>query len=172
MVFTPQTSVTDRRTRIQGRVNAFDQVSTSVRTADGATSIDPGMAVIKSTADTDVILPAATFTEIAFQGVVVWSPVDQEQQQSDGDRSYVANDVLAICTDGIIEVLVTDTVAKDGVAYFTHTTGGASTLHTWRSDLDTDKAASTPAIFLEDGVTGDIVKIKVSDGARIGTALP
>jgi hypothetical protein len=172
MTYTPQTSVTDRRTRIQGRVNAFDQVSTSVRTADGATAIDPGMAVIKSTADYDVILPAAAFTEIQFQGVVALSLTDKEQALSTGDKSYVANDELSIVTDGIIEVLVTDTVAKDGVAYFVHTTGGASTIHTWRSDADTDKASSAPAIFLEDGVTGDIVKIKVSDGARIGTALP
>jgi hypothetical protein len=172
MTYTPQTSVVDRRTRIQGRVNAFDQVSTSVRTADGATAIDPGMAVIKSTADNDVILPAAAFTEIQFQGVVAWSPMDKEQALTTGDKSYVANDPLTIVTDGIVEVLVTDTVAKDGVCWFVHTAGGASTIHTFRSDIDTDKAASIPAIYLEDGVSGDIVRIKISDGARIGTALP
>lgn len=172
MAFTPQTSVTDRVTRIQGRINPFGQISTATRTADGATAIDPGMAVIKSTADTDVILPAAAFTEIQFQGVVALSFLDKEQALSTGDKSYVANDVLTIIEDGDVEVLVEDTVAKDGVAWFVHTTGGASSLHTFRSDIDTDKASSIPAIFLEDGVTGDIVKIRVSAGARIGTALP
>lgn len=171
MAYTPQTSVVDRVTRIQGRFNPFDQVSTSVRTADGATAIDPGMAVIKSTADTDVILPAAAFTEMAFQGVVGWSPVDNEQALTTGDKSYIANDVLTIVTDGIVEVLVDDTVAKDGVAWFVHTVG-TSAVHTFRSDIDTDKASSIPAVYLEDGVAGDIVKIRVSAGARIGTALP
>ena len=165
--YTPQTSVTDRVTRIQGRVNATDQISTSVRTADGATAIDPGMAVIKGTVDTDVILPAATFTHAAFQGVVVWSAFDKEQDISSGDKSYVANDELAIITDGVVEVLVTDTVAKDGVCFFVHTTGGASTIHTFRSDLDTNKANEIPAKFLEDGVTGDIVKIRVMEAAGI-----
>ena len=172
MAFTPQTSVTDRETEIQGQFNPFDQISTDTRTADGATPIDPGMAVIKSTADTDVILPAAAFTEISFQGVVGLSLVDKEKGILTGDKSFVANDVLTIVTDGKIFVFVDDTVAKDGVAFFVHTTGGASTLHTFRSDLDTNKASSIPAVYLTDGVSGDLVQIRVSEGARIGTALP
>lgn len=170
--YTPQTSVTDRVTRIQGRINVFDSPKTSARTADGSTAIDPGMAVIKSTADYDVVLPAAAFTEIQFQGVVAWSPMQPEQALTTGDKSYSANDDLTIIEDGIVEVLVTDTVAKDGVCWFVHTAGGASTIHTFRSDIDTDKASSIPAIYLEDGVSGDIVKIRVSAGARISTALP
>lgn len=171
MAFTPQTSVTDRDTKIQGQFNPFDQITTDTRTADGATAIDPGMAVIKSTADKDVILPAATFTHIQFQGVVGLSLLDKEQSITTGDKSYVANDVLTIVTDGKIHVLVEDTVAKDGPVFFVHTTGGASTLHTFRSDLDTDKADEIPAVFLEDGVTGDLVEIRISEGARIGTVL-
>ena len=167
----PQTEVTDRVIRIQGRFNPFGPIETSPRTADGATAIDPGMAVIKSTADTDVILPAAAFTEIAFQGVVGVSSVDKEKALLTGDKSYVANDLLTIVQDGVVEVLVDDTVAKDGVAWFVHT-AGTSDVHTFRSDIDTDKASSIPAVYLEDGVAGDIVKIRVSAGARIGTALP
>lgn len=171
MAYTPQTSVTDRVTRILGRMNPFEPIITSTRTADGATAIDPGMAVIKSTIDTDVILPAAAFTEIQFQGFVGLSLLDPEQAITTGDKSYVANDVLTIIEDGVIEVLVDDTVAKDGVVWFVHTVG-TSAVHTCRSDIDTDKASSTPAVYLEDGVAGDIVRIRVSAGARIGTALP
>ena len=171
MAYTPQTSVTDRVTRIQGRIHPAEPVITSSRTADGATAIDPGMAVIKSTADRDVILPAATFSIIAFQGVAAWSPMDKEKAISTGDKSYVANDELTIIEDGVVEVLVTDTVAKDGLVYFVHTTGGSSTLHTFRSDLDTDKADIIPAVFLEDGVTGDIVQIRISQGARTASLI-
>jgi len=172
MAFTPQTVVTDRETKIQGQFNPFDQISTDTRTADGATSIEVGMALIKSTSDKDVILPAAAFTEIEFQGIAGLSLLDKEKSLTTGDKSYVANDVLTIVLDGKITVLVTDTVAKDGVVYFVHTTGGASTIHTFRSNLDTDKASSIPAVYLASGVTGDLVEIRVSQGARIGTALP
>lgn len=171
MAYTPQTSVTDRKTRIQGRYNPNEPIITSTRTADGATAIDPGMAVIKSTADYDVKLPGATFTLIAFQGVVGWSPMDKEKAISTGDKSYVANDELTIIEDGVVEVLVTDTVAKDGLCYFTHTTGGSSTVNTFRSDADTDKADPIPAVYLEDGVTGDIVRIRISQGARTASLL-
>ena len=44
MAYTPQTSVTDRITRVQGRMNPFEPSRTSARTADGATAIDAGMA--------------------------------------------------------------------------------------------------------------------------------
>jgi len=172
MAYTPQTSVEDRATRVQGRLNNVANAKTVTRTADGATAIDPGMAVIKSTADTDVILPAAAFTYANFQGVAAWSPVDQEQALLTGDRSYSANDPVTVAEDGEIEVLVTDTVAKDGACYFVHTAGGSSTIHTFRSDLDTDKASAIPAIFLEDGVSGDVVKIQVSYGARIAQIIP
>lgn len=172
MAFTPQTSVTDRETEIQGQFNPFDQITTDTRTADGATAIDPGMAVIKGTIDTDVILPAAAFTEIEFQGVVGLSLFDKEKALSTGDKSYVANDVLTIVSDGKIFVLVDDTVAKDSACFFVHTAGGASALHTFRSDADTARASSIPAIYLKDGVADDLVEIRVSEGARIGTALP
>ncbi len=171
MAYTPQTSVTDRLTRIQGRINSFEPVITSARTADGATSIDPGMAVIKSTADYDVVLPAATFSLIEFQGVVGWSAVDKEQAISTGDKSYVANDELTICEDGVVEVLVTDTVAKDGLVYFTHTAAGDSTIHTFRADADTNKADPIPATYMEDGVSGDVVRIRISQGARTASLL-
>lgn len=172
MAFTPQTSVTDRETEIQGQFNPFDQITTDTRTADGATAIDPGMAVIKSTLDTDVILPAAAFTEIAFQGVVGLSLVDKEQNILTGDKSFVANDVLTIVTDGKIFVLVDDTVAKDTPCYFVHTAGGASAIHTFRSDADTARASTIPAVYLTDGVADDLVQIRVSEGARISTVLP
>lgn len=172
MAFTPQTAVTDRVTKIQGQFNPFDQITTDTRTADGATAIEAGMAVIKSTADTDVILPAAAFTEIAFQGVVGYSPVDTEQTLLTGVRTYVANDVLTIVRDGKVFVLVDDTVAKDGVVWFVHTAGGDSDLHTYRIDIDTDKASAIPAVYETDGVAGDLVLIRVSEGARIATIAP
>jgi hypothetical protein len=170
MAFTPQTSVTDRTTRIQGRYNATEPIITETRTADGSTAIDPGMAVIKSTADYDVTLPTATFSLVAFQGVVGWSPLDKEKAISTGDKSYVANDELTIVIDGVVEVLVTDTVAKDGAVYFTHTAGD-SDVHTFRADLDTNKAQLIPAIYMEDGVSGDIVRIRISQGARTASLI-
>ena len=170
MAYTPQTSVEDRDTRMQGRINTFKPVNTAARTADGATAIDPGMAVIKSTADYDVILPAAVFTYAAFQGVVGWSPVDNEQNILTGDKSYAANDPLTIVRDGEVEILLGGTVAYEDDLFFVHT-AGASPVHTYRADLDTAAASPVPMIALEAGVAGDIIKAHVSLGAKISQAL-
>ena len=169
--YTPQTSVTDRDTRVQGRISAFKPVNTDSRTADGATAIDPGMAVIKSTADYDVILPAAIFTYAQFQGVVAWSPTDKEISLDAGDKSYEANDDVTIIKDGEVEILLGGTVAMDDDLFFVHTAAGASAIHTYRADLDTNKASQVPMIALEAGVSGDVIKAHVSLGGRISKML-
>lgn len=169
MSFTPQTSIVDRVTRIQGRLDDFALPLTDTKIVEGATPIEAGMAVIKGASAEQVILPVATFTFAAFRGIAVWSPVDKEKNLDTGVKVYELEDTLAIAKEGQVEVLVTDTVVEGGSVWFVHTTGGASDLHTFRSDIDTDKAAKIPAVYDEDGTTGDVVKIRVSLGARIGT---
>lgn len=171
MQFTPQVEVTDRATRVQGRVNATKPINTAVRTADGTVGIDPGMAVIKSTADYDVILPAAAFTYANFQGVAALSLTDKEQALLTGDKSYSANDEVTIVRDGEVEILLGGTVAYEDDLFFVHTAAGASAIHTYRADLDTDKASAVPMIALEAGVSGDVIQAQVSLGAKISKTL-
>ena len=172
MAFTPQTSVEDRKTRLQGRYNAFKPINTSTRIAEGATAIDPGMAVLDgSEAGKEVILPAATFTYANFQGVVGWSSTDKEKALLTGDKSYIAGNELAIVRDGEVEILLGGTVAYEDDLFFVHTAAGASPIHTYRADLDTNKAAPVPVIALEAGVAGDIIRAHVSLGAKISKAL-
>lgn len=171
MSFTPQTEITPRVTRIQGRINDFALPLTVTGIIEGATPVDAGMVVIKGTADNEVILPAAAFTIAEFSGVIGWSPVDKEKALFTGVKQYVAGDTASVGEDVEIEVLVTDTVAKWTAVWFVHTVGN-SAVHTFRSDIDTDKASQIPAVYLEAGTTGDIVKIRVSLGAKIASLLP
>ncbi len=169
--YTPQTEITDRVTRIQGRINPVGAVNTSTRIADGATAINAGMAVIKSTADNAVILPAAAFTYANFQGVVGFSPVDTEATISAGSREYDSGDVLTIAKSAEVEILLGGTVTKDADLFFVHTAGGASLIHTFRADADTARASAVPMIANEGGVAGQVIKAQVSEDARISQLL-
>lgn len=160
----PQTVVDDRSEKVQGLFRKLDAV-TAPRTADGATAIVAGQAVIASTADFDVILPVAAFTFAEFQGVVGLSRVDDEKALITGVKEYTANEALTLVREGRVAVFVDDTVAKDGAVWFVHT-AGASALHTFRSDIDTAAASKIPAVYEEAGVAGDLVWIRISDGAR------
>jgi len=120
--YTPQTEITERVTRIQGRFNMTGPLSTDPRIFEGVVDADPGMAVILGSADNLVTLPAAAFTLANFQGVIGWSGVDVESDLSSGDRAYTAEDPVTVAkTAADIEVKLGGTVTKDAQLFFVHT---------------------------------------------------
>lgn len=169
--YTPQTSVTDRPVKTQGLANDFKPINTSPRIADGATPIDPGMAVIGAAGDDEVTLPSAVFTYAAFEGVVINSLMSKEKSLLSGDKSFVAGDPLTVIKDGEVDVLLGGDVTEGDDLFFVHTAGGASPIHTFRADLDTDKASPVPAIALETQVAGQLATIHVSYGAKISKVI-
>ena len=167
-----QTSVTEYRARdIQGQIINPTEAVTEVRIVDDSDNITAGLTVVQSTADIDVALPDAAFTKAEFQGIAVWDGVDREKALSTGINTYEDDSPITLLLEGVTAVPVTDTVSKNGTVFFVHTTGGASTKHTYRSDLDTDKASEIPAYYLEDGTTGNLVRIRVSKKAGLGSLL-
>lgn len=167
-----QTSVSEfRDTYIQGAIQNPNEAVTESRIVDDSTNILPGYPVVQGTNDLDVSLPSAAFTQAEFQGIAVYSDTAKEHAISTGVNSYADDEPITILKDGVIAVLVEDTVTKGEIVFAVHTTGGASTLYTYRGDLDTDKAAEIPATFEESGVSGDLVKIRLSSGAGLGSRL-
>ena len=164
-----QTSHSEYRSRFAaGELIGFDnEVFTYV--SEHATDFDVGTVLAKGTADDQVLLldsaaEAADWEDL--RGIAIKNQ-SLEKTVSTGVRMISDEDPVSVLVKGKIAVLITDTVAKGDAVFFTHTTGGASTVYTYRNDLDTDKAIAIPGVFLEAGTTGQVVPIYVNflDGA-------
>lgn len=167
-----QTTVTEYQDQyVAGQIHNPNEAKTRTHVVNDSNGIPYGRAVIKGTAENEVKNPTAAFTKAVFRGIAAWTPVGTEKALLTGTNTVANDEEIYILKTGVISVLVTDTVTEGGTVFYTHTTGGASTLYTFRSDLDTDKASEIPAVFLEDGVTGDIVKIQLMYAAGIGSIL-
>lgn len=167
-----QTTVSEYRDAyVVGQILNPEEAVTETRIVEESTGLIPGNVAIQGTDDIEVARADAAFTQETFQGIVVYSDVGREKALTTGTVTYEDASEVTILKDGVIAVPITDTVTKNEIVFFTHTTGGASTLHTYRGDLDTDKAAEIPAYFLDSGVTGDIVRIRVRTGAGLGSRL-
>ncbi len=167
-----QTTVTEFRANyVAGQVQNSSIADTASKIAETATSILPGDVVIKGSLEDDVTGVAAAFTKTTFRGIAIWSAFQNEKALSTGVNSYTDQDPIPILKRGVIAVLLGGTVVEGGTGFFVHTTGGASTLHTWRADLDTDKASQVPGVYLDDGVSGDVVRFRLSIDAGIGSIL-
>ncbi len=167
-----QTSVSEFRDKyVAGQLHNPSIVDTESRLVDDSTNILPGDVVLQSTLDIDVVGAVAAFTKVTFQGIAIWNAFQNEKALSTGLNTYEDDQPIPILKRGVIAVLLGDTVAKGGTGFFVHTTGGDSTLHTWRIDLDTNKASEVPGVYLQGGDSGDIVLFRLSIDAGIGSVL-
>lgn len=167
-----QTSVDEFRDQyVAGQIHDIATAKTQTLIVDDDTNIIPGDVVIQSTLDIDVKGAEAAFTKKTFQGVAVWNEFQNEKALSTGVNSYADDDPITVLRTGVIAVLLGDTVAKNGTGFFVHTAAGDSALHTWRIDLDTDKASEVPGYYLQGGDSGDIVLFQLEYAAGIGSVL-
>jgi hypothetical protein len=143
-----------------------DSVKDTVISEDGTYTILPGQLVIKGTAGVE--LPVAAFTFQNIEGIVNYDSVEATHEITTNVTGFVDEDYMSIHKKGYLAVTLTGTVAKGGKLFFVHTAGGASALHTWRGDLDTDKASAIPAVATEAGVSGDTIEIKFNSDMQIG----
>jgi hypothetical protein len=140
-------------------------------TNEDVTVMKVGQAVIKGTDPRrQGKKPVAAFTFDQFGGVIIGATGLSEKAQLDGSLDIVTGQGFTVNRKGYMAVKVTDTVAVDGDVFFTHTGGGASAVHTFRADNDTDKASKIPAVYKQAGVSGDIVEIKINEDMQIGVS--
>lgn len=167
-----QTTVSEfRNTYVAGQLHDPSTAQTRTKIVDDSTNILPGDVVVKGTGQYDVKGAVAAFTKATFRGVAIWNAFQNEKALTTGVNSYSDDQPIPVLEEGIIAVLLGGTVTEGGTGFFVHTAGGASALHTWRADLDTDKASEVPGVYLQDGVSGNIVLFKLSRNAGIGSVL-
>ena len=167
-----QTTVDEFRDKyIVGDIQSPSTAMTAVKIVDEVNGIAPGEVVVKGSSEDEVTAADAVFTKATFRGVAAYSGFAKEKDISTGVNIYEDNDPITILRKGIIPVLLGGTVTEGGTGFYVHTTGGASALHTWRADLDTDKAAEVPGVYLQDGVSGDVVLFQLEIAAGIGSIL-
>ncbi len=166
-----QTTVSEFRDRlVAGQIYSPAEATTLVRILDDDTNMLPGEVAVQSTLADDVKGAEAAFTQKEFQGIAIWNEFQNEKALTTGVNSYADDDPVVLLRKGIIGVLLGDTVAKNDIGYFTHTTDD-SAAKTWRIDLDTDKASQVPGFYLEAGDSGDIVLFQLDIAAGIGSTL-
>lgn len=146
---------------------ALDGIDTAIN--EGATAVGPNNLVLKGTNRKDAILPAAAFTFQDIAGISFYETNNQKTLRTNV-VSYAQFDDFSILKKGEMFVSITGTVTKDQNLFFVHTTGGASAIHTWRGDLDTDKASKTPVIALQAGTSGDVIRIRINTDMQIGVS--
>ncbi len=155
-----QTSHSEYRDKYVAGQIVGDDFRLETMIAEDASNIDPGMIVIKGTADKQAKKPTAAFAPATIQGIVI-NNQRLEKAISTGDRAIQDEETFTVLTRGKIAVPVTDTVARGETAWFVHTVG-TSAVHTWRGDIDTNKASKIPGRYLEAGTTGDIVLVEIN----------
>lgn len=110
------------------------------------------------------------FIQKDIKGIVV-KPVSggQAKRFSDGVINYKLGDSITLLEEGDIAIELGSDVKDGDDAFYVHTPGGASNQYTYRNDADTDKAAQIPGQFRQDGVKGDIVKMRFNTDAVLGS---
>jgi hypothetical protein len=150
-----------------GMITRSSDIVTSTGISESSTDILQGQLVISDTAKNGVDLPVATFNPSQIFGIV---GVEMNKAKNIGVNTitYENGDSMLIVQKGFIALSISDTVTKNQSLYFVHTAGGASPIHTFRSDADTARADVTPIKALEAGVSGDIIECYVDVYAPIG----
>ncbi len=152
-----------------GQITRSSNSETSTGISESASAITIGNLVVSGTSKFGVDIPTAAFTYADIYGVVGYE-VNTEKAIGTNLISYTDGDQFMVVRKGYIALELTGTVAKGGHLYFVHTDGGASAIHTWRGDLDTDKASKTPIVALEAGVSGDIIECRINLDLGIGVS--
>jgi len=155
---------------VAGQLSDPAVAQTRQKVAETATAILPGQVVIKGTLEDDVTGVAAAFSQTDFRGITIHSGFANEKALSTGVNSYGDQDPIPILEKGVIAVLLGGDVTEGGIGWFVHTVG-TSAVHTWRADIDTDKASQVPGRYLQDGVSGEVILLKLDDGAGLGSIL-
>jgi hypothetical protein len=139
----------------------FDLVKTEALLNEDTTAIEPGYPLVRGTdPGSQVLLPVADFTPNQFAGIAVFGSAKEIPLASaTTGTEYATNDRVPVAVEGVVYVLVEDTVTKGEPVFAVHT-AGASSVWTFRGDADTAAASDIPAIFQENGVTGDVVPIR------------
>lgn len=121
-----------------------------------------------NTGTLDYSVPSFTQKDIA--GIVV-KPVSGgiAKRFSDGVINFELGDSITVLEEGDIAIELGSDVKAGDDAFYVHTPGGASNLHTYRNDADTDKAVQIPGSFRQDGVEGDIIKMRFNTDAVLGS---
>ena len=128
-----------------------DENDATVMSGLASGDIPVGIAVVRGTAATrEVIVPTAGGV---FRGVVVRN-LHQLEDATTGVLEVQDGNEVPLLTRGIIFVELTDTVVVDG-AVFVNDVGG-----NFRSDA-TAATAIVGATYLDAGVSGDIVRIRI-----------
>lgn len=141
----------------------FDRTNIEALLNEDTTAIEPGYPLVRGTdPGSQVLLPVADFTRNQFAGIAVFgSSQEIPLASATTGIEYATNDRVPVAVDGVVYVLVEDTVTKGEPVFAVHT-AGASSVWTFRGDADTANASDIPAIFQENGVTGDVVPIRLT----------
>jgi hypothetical protein len=150
-----------------GLITRNEGLITDTGVSESSSNILIGQTVIADTAKKGVDLPAAAFTLGAVYGVVGYE-FNKAKNINANTITYADEDEMLIVRQGFVAITIADTIAKGANLFFVHTTGGASAIHTYRSDLDTDKASITPIRALEGGSSGDTIECYINVFANIG----
>jgi hypothetical protein len=141
----------------------FDRLESESFLNEDTNDILPGYPLIRGTdPETQVKLPVADFTNAQFAGIAVFGSASEIPLASATTGvKFETNDRVTAAIDGVVYVLVEDTVTAGAPVFAVHT-AGASSVWTFRSDADTAAASDIPAVFQESGVSGDIVPIRLT----------
>ncbi len=154
--------------KVNGQVTRSSGLTTDTVVSEETGTIKVGDLLLKSTSTKKgADLPAAAFTFDDLAGIVT-RDVTKAQTFRTGAVTYAEDDHVGVMRKGYMAVTITQTVVKNDNLFFVHTAGGASAIHTWRKDLDTNRASKAPVVALEAGVSGDIIEVLVNLDMGIG----
>lgn len=150
---------------VAGQITRSDAITDTIVSEDSGTLKVEDL-VIKGTARKGALLPVAAFLFPVIVGIVVRDPA-RAQTFRTGGVTYETDEHVAVLRKGFMTITLTEAVSKGDKMFFVHTVG-ASPVHTWRSDLDTNKASAAPMIAQEAGGIGDIIEVLVNLDMGIG----
>lgn len=150
---------------VAGQITRSDAITDTIVSEDSGTLKVEDL-VIKGTARKGALLPVAAFLFPVIVGIVVRDPA-RAQTFRTGGVTYETDEHVAVLGKGFMTITLTEAVSKGDKMFFVHTVG-ASPVHTWRSDLDTNKASAAPMIAQEAGGIGDIIEVLVNLDMGIG----
>lgn len=107
-------------------------------------------------------LPTAA-TDITNAGSNAGITVRNNTVENDAGAGYAIYDEMEVVTQGVIYVLLEDTVTTASSVYVRFVAGAGEELGRFRGDADTADAAILPnARFLDGGVAGELVRLEIN----------
>lgn len=153
--------------KVSGQITRSGEFTdTAVSEESGSIKIED--LLLKGAAKKGADLPAAAFLFADIYGIVVRDS-SKAQVFRTGGIVYEEDDHIPVLRKGYMAVTLSQaSITKGTKLFFVHTAGGASAIHTWRKDLDTNKASAAPVIAQQDGGVGDIIEVLVNLDMEIG----